>query len=230
MLVLLALLATSPDPGLQEGRYALVMRIVTAADAAVVGKVTTTTTTTALVDVVTRADGATFAQQRACSMVTDGGLFKARGAPGFVRAMAPVTYQIHVEGTRFTADLGIAGVAVPLGSRSLPEAREAFTDPDKDGNVGAPLDVELAGMTLRLDVASVGHAVLEGTLREDGKGANGKPRVLFSDERILGGPAFATGGTKEVVAALSTFELLPLAQGATRTAVAQLEATKLALR
>lgn len=225
MLIVLALFACAPDAidaphGLKDGRYALVMRIATEADAAVVGKVTTLTTTTALVDVATRA-GRVIATQRACSMITDGGMFTARGGPAFVSAMAPATYEIHVEGTRFTADLGIAGVAVPTGTRSLPQAREAFTDPDKDGNVGAPLDVEFAGMTLRLDVASVGHAVLEGHIDDDG-GARGKPRVLFSDERILAGPPFASGGTKEVNAAKSSFALAPIDDDATCASVTRL--------
>lgn len=225
MLTLVALLAAADPattlPTMADGRYGLVMRIVTEADAAVVGKITTTTTTTAVVDITVDSDGRVMATQRACSMVTDGGAFKARGAPGFLQAMAPVTYEIHVDDDgRIHADLGLSTVGVAPGARTLPSSREGFTDPDRDGNIGAPLDVEFAGMTLRLDVASVGHALLEGRIDDD-RHVRGRPRVLFSDERILGGPAFATGGTKEVVQSKSSFEMVPLSATATCDSVAR---------
>lgn len=214
MHLLTALLAlATPDAAIAPGSYGLVMRFVTEADAPIVGRVTTTTTTTALVDIST-VDGRVIARQRACSMATDGGLFSVRAGPAFVKAMAPATYELVIEGDRVRADLGIASMGVDPKARRLPTNESAFTDPDQDGRRGVPLEIDVAGMKLRLDVASIGHAVLEGRVR--GGRVDGKPRILFSEERILDGlPAFASGGTKTVVEAKSSFSFEPLAKDAT---------------
>jgi hypothetical protein len=202
-------------PALAPGTYGLSMTFVTEADAPIVGKVTTSTLTTAVVR-VRQEDGKLIATQHACRVSTDGGLFIAEAGPAFLAALADVTYEIEVDGDRLRADLGIAALGVDPKVKSLPKRRDdpAFLDPDRDGKKGVPLEVHVGGMQLHLDVASLGHAVLVGVL--DGDGARGKPRVLMSEERILGGlPEMLAGGTKRVVESKSSFTLEPLRDGAT---------------
>lgn len=207
---------------LSTGSYGLTMHFVAEADAPIVGKVTTSSTTTALVDVVER-DGKLVATQRACGFATDGGLFAVTAGPAFLNAMAPVTYELVVEGDHVRGDMGTEGVGVKRNTRTLPHdlSDPAYIDPDGDGHKGVPLDVDVGGMKLHIDIVNVGHAVLEGTLH-DGR-VDGRPHVVFSEERIVGGiPEFLAQGKKTMLEQKSSFSLEPLAHGGTCRDVAHL--------
>lgn len=195
------------------------MTYVTEAAAPIVGKVTTSTVSTALVDVAER-DGRLIGTQRTCGMTTDGGLFTLKASPAFLKALAPVDYEIVVEDGLVRADMGVAAVAVDPRRKSLPKSRDdaAFTDPDKDGRKGVPLDVDVGGMTMHIDVATLGKAILVGRVTDGG--VEGRPRVIFAEERILGGiPELLAGGHRTVVEDKSSFTLAALAPGSTCAAV-----------
>lgn len=213
---------TSSDPSapaLSPGRYGLRMTFVTEADAPIVGKVTTSTTSTALVDVSER-DGKLIAAQRTCGMTTDGGLFTLKASPAFLKALPPTEYEMVVEDGVLRADMGVAAVAVDKDRKSLPKSRKdkAFTDPDKDGRKGVPLEVSVGSMTMQIDVATLGKAILVGPVSDGG--VEGRPDVVFSEEKILGGiPEMLAGGSKTVVEDKSSFTLAALGPDATCAAV-----------
>jgi hypothetical protein len=210
----IALVVAAANPTLPAGTYALVMHFTSEADAPIVGKVTTETTSTALVEVSVHDDGKIIAQQSPCTLVTDGGLFTTRASPAFLKAMGRGSYELVVDGDHLLGDMGVEAVGVDKRTKILPDdsASAAYTDPDGDGKKGVPLEVDVGGMKLNLDVAHLGRAVLKGTIAGDR--AYGETEIVSSQLRILGGlPAFVGQGKTRI--AKSSFALEPIASNGT---------------